>query len=394
MLYVIKTVCKLRVAAVFFDRASVFSLLLMDVICEKINEVSGVEMNIAKNTYPTADLFKFICAILIIGVHTEPFAFNYWLDKGFGLITRLAVPYFFVASSYFLFRNMNFTDPVNFSIKPIIRRIAVLYGMWSLIYLPLRIFTWLKTDANMGGIIIEYIGDIFIYGTYSHLWFMPALILGVVLVYVLLRVFKMKSILAVSIVILSIGIMFSTYFPLTKKVLSVWHLSLPFLDSEMSIFRTFPGLFYGFPYVSLGALLASQHKEILEKDNMGKWILWFSISMMVLALESLIAFKLVGSKSTILWFSQLPATAFLFIISLKSKMFIESSLSILLRKMSILIYTSHLLFYRLFEALFIQSSSETFYQPMFFVAILTAAIIFSLGIIKLSTKWKVFKLLY
>ena len=47
------------------------------------------------------DITKLIMAVLVIGIHTEPFHANVWLDRGFGIITRLCLPFFFVASAYF-----------------------------------------------------------------------------------------------------------------------------------------------------------------------------------------------------------------------------------------------------------------------------------------------------
>ena len=49
-----------------------------------------------KNENTTIDVFKFIFSILVVGIHTEPFGWNIWLDRGFGIITRLCVPFFFV----------------------------------------------------------------------------------------------------------------------------------------------------------------------------------------------------------------------------------------------------------------------------------------------------------
>lgn len=57
-------------------------------------------MELKREQYPAVDCFKFICCILIIAIHAKPFASNYWLDAGVGLVTRFAVPYFFVATGF------------------------------------------------------------------------------------------------------------------------------------------------------------------------------------------------------------------------------------------------------------------------------------------------------
>ena len=54
--------------------------------------------NNCKNSNVAIDIVKLIFAYLVVAIHTEPFGFSFWLDKGFGIITRLCVPFFFVAS--------------------------------------------------------------------------------------------------------------------------------------------------------------------------------------------------------------------------------------------------------------------------------------------------------
>ncbi|WP_420341571.1 acyltransferase family protein [[Clostridium] aminophilum] len=57
-----------------------------------------------KSINTTVDLVKLIMAFLVVCIHTEPFGFNFWLDKGFGIVTRLCVPFFFVSSAYFCWK--------------------------------------------------------------------------------------------------------------------------------------------------------------------------------------------------------------------------------------------------------------------------------------------------
>ncbi len=42
----------------------------------------------------TIDIVKLIMAFLVVDIHTEPFGGIFWLDKGFGIITRMCVPFF------------------------------------------------------------------------------------------------------------------------------------------------------------------------------------------------------------------------------------------------------------------------------------------------------------
>ncbi len=53
-----------------------------------------------KKDYPAVDIFKMICAILVILIHTKPFVNDFWLDNAVGIITCIAVPYFFIISDH------------------------------------------------------------------------------------------------------------------------------------------------------------------------------------------------------------------------------------------------------------------------------------------------------
>lgn len=53
------------------------------------------------------DLFKFICALMVVGIHTQPFGDR--LNDGLlaTTILRIAVSFFFCISSYLFFRKEN-----------------------------------------------------------------------------------------------------------------------------------------------------------------------------------------------------------------------------------------------------------------------------------------------
>ena len=79
-------------------------------------------------TNAAVDIFKFIMALLVVGIHTEPFSFNPWLDRGFGMLTRLCVPFFFMTSAYFYWINEK-------GALKYLKRLLILYLVWSVIYI-------------------------------------------------------------------------------------------------------------------------------------------------------------------------------------------------------------------------------------------------------------------
>jgi len=113
----------------------------------------------------TIDIAKLFMAILVIGIHTEPFGFNFWLDKGFGMVTRLCVPFFFVVSAYFFWK----TDK---PVSSFLKRLIILYVVWSVIYLPFDIKT-------LGSLSALEIADRFLWSGNGHaLWYLCGTIIG------------------------------------------------------------------------------------------------------------------------------------------------------------------------------------------------------------------------
>ena len=94
---------------------------------------------VMQNTnYKLLDLMKFICAFLVIGIHTRPFqVVSDVADKLFYYdISNYAVPFFYACTGYFLIvrqQNKGVHEKICFRIKKVLR----LYVIWSIIYLPL-----------------------------------------------------------------------------------------------------------------------------------------------------------------------------------------------------------------------------------------------------------------
>ncbi len=265
----------------------------------------------------TIDIAKLVLAFLVVAIHTEPFGDYYWLDKGFGLITRLCVPFFFVASSYFFF--LKDTAPFKY-----IQRLFVMYLIWSVIYLP---FDWVELGTMTFPKILErylWIGN-------GHaLWYLCGSIIGFVIAYALSRILSPKTVLVIAVIILSIGCLKSTYAPVLNRFLPIE--ASDFLGSRN-------GLFYGFPYYALGMYIAKV-KEGTEKSSVYN-LTGFGISFLLLCIES--AVMVVGFKvsSTILWFSVMPLVYFFFMIVKGTELPVSSGVARYCRKLSTLIYLTH-----------------------------------------------------
>lgn len=251
-------------------------------------------MNALKSTKfnGSIDIVKFLMAILVIGIHTEPFQNNIWLDRGFGIITRLCVPFFFIVSSYL------FWNKPNQNLGRYIKRMLILYFIWTIIYLPLY---W-NSIKNMS--ILSILRGLLWDGNLIHgLWFLLASIVGLLFTYGLSKKLNIRIVFIISIIFLIIGTVKSTYSTAVEQLTGI---TLP----DYLGFRN--GLFYAFPYFTLGMAVAKT--DNLKKIKINRLLIGFVISLLLLIAETFLFVIVFKTTTTILWLSVLPYAFFFFLI--------------------------------------------------------------------------------
>lgn len=303
------------------------------------------------------DIGRFICAILVIAIHTEPFANYIWLDRGLGIITRLSVPFFFMLTGYFFFNGSDNEKKLKHSLL----RLLALYIIWSLIYLP---FNW-PIESPLKSILIT--------GVNSHLWYVPAVMFALIIIFFLHKCLDMGKILTIASFLLVIGTLLSTYEPIISKIIGGGHWIYGIID----IIDTRNGLFYGFFYVTLGAFLQN-----IKPMKIVICIRWFIMGMILLSTEILIAVMVLNSKNTVLWitcpFAMVGMFGFFRNIYFKRKT--EN-----IRKISSCMYFSHYIWIYL---LGIQ------HGMLLFITTLIISVFSSFVVVKLSIKVKGLKCLF
>lgn len=328
-----------------------------------------------KREYPAVDLFKFICCILIIAIHTKPFEQNFWLDGGVGILTRFAVPYFFVATGFFFFLSIDRkTDKRRYLIRYELRMLR-LYVVWYIIqtvysiirgyvYHPLyyiRHFVW----PNNGNI----------------LWFIPATMFAVFIVFEMSKVLMPKMVFVVSIGIWFIGYGLSTAAPLLTDIISGE--TIVGIQNTVGIQN---GLFFGFPYIALAQLFAKSQKS----ENNVRDLIGIVASLCCLGLESLIVVLKVRPQLTFLWLSALPLAYFTFHFTLNIQIR-ERPLYILLRKISTLVYVVHPIMLKCVEDLFAHVGFIDYQNLALFFGVCMISVLVAFFIYQLSRRYKVFR---
>ena len=91
-----------------------------------------INQNMNKN--PMLDVVKYVCAILVIGIHAAPLVFDFSVNLYLcQWLFRFAVPLFVISSGFF-FEKMDDSKMVKYML-----RIFYLYIFCAVIYLPLTV---------------------------------------------------------------------------------------------------------------------------------------------------------------------------------------------------------------------------------------------------------------
>ena len=130
----------------------------------------------ARRGYPAVDRFRVAAALLVVCIHTAPLAsFSAAADFALKTLARLAVPFFFTATGFFLLGELVRPGLRSRTLSPGVRRFlkktGVLYAACTVLYLPVTLYAGNFPVENVLG---ELVRDAVLDGTFYHLWYLPA----------------------------------------------------------------------------------------------------------------------------------------------------------------------------------------------------------------------------
>lgn len=171
----------------------------------------------AEARFGSLDRFKLLAGMLVVANHTSPLT-TYSPFADFllsGLLSRVAVPFFFMASGFFFFRSLPRKPSRWAALKQFMSRIGFLYAVGILLYLPLNVYSGdFNSSRNFG----SYVSGLFFNGTFYHLWYLPALMIGVGIVFGLKAALPGKAVIGIAAGLYAIGLLGDSYFGLTASV--------------------------------------------------------------------------------------------------------------------------------------------------------------------------------
>jgi serine/alanine racemase len=286
--------------------------------------------------YNGIDLMKFICAILVLFIHTHPlksisiFGDHYLVNT----LCRMAVPFFFMASGFFFYRKILVQGFKTAILVRYIRRLLLVYLAWTVIYLPYDLIYSLFKFPDTLRVVLIYLKSIIFTGSHVHLWYLPALITAVSLLFFLAKYLRLWVAGLIFLLLYCIGLLGDSYYGLAYG----WGLGSFIRHAAVYVGSTRDGLFFGAVYVFAGAWFAVIEKRI-KPDLLALQLIAIAC-FLVFITEVLLLTRLniAGDFNMTVW--MLPAVFTLFVLAAKTDLVLGVNY-VKLREMSSFIYFFH-----------------------------------------------------
>lgn len=248
------------------------------------------------------DFFRIIAALLVISSHTallysfQPSAYFVITE----IFARLAVPFFFLTSGYFMIRHYAHNPQPLFSF---LKKTAVLYGIAILIYLPLNVYNGTFSD---GIDLWKLIQIVLFEGTIYHLWYFSAAMLGGTIAWFTVRTLGFQKAFFFTFLLFLIGLGGDSWYGLVTKI--------PFLKEFYDVVFTLSqqtrnGLFFAPVYFIAGGWIHEAEIYLSQRSKRNLFLLFFSI----MSLEAAFLHASGLIRYSAMYLFQLPSSIALFL---------------------------------------------------------------------------------
>lgn len=313
------------------------------------------------------DIFKVFAALLVVAAHVRPVD-SYELS----CIYRVAVPFFFMVSSF-----LYFTQKVKF--KKYAKRIMQLYAVWFVIEIGV-VYSRFFCDTPLSTAIFNFTKALLFTNTFWESWYLIASVEAVGLCVLLSKKVNNWGLLIVGILLYIPSLLASSYYgnmsQRTQNILDTVSFIIPLTNSFL----------VAFIYIVLGKIIAERdfHLSLKELLPLG------AIALFLWGCEIHFQEPFARSYRS---FIMLPFVVFFLVLILKhdsfSKLPFSKDTCRYLRISSTLVYLSHVIFIYLISHLTGLHHSLTSYA-----LVILCSFSFSFCIIYFSKKYPILKHLY
>lgn len=279
------------------------------------------------------DLVKFILSLFIVAIHTSlyPDYLYPWL--------RIAVPLFFMISSYMFFQRIHHLDK-NEKISQLVKyvkRNLILYLFYFVLLFPIIIFITRRSYFDEGILkgIVLLIKSFFLGSTWGGSWFIMALIIGTPTAYFLSSISKKCC----NLIPLCVGLMcfivccvcqsYSIFFTKTNIITNINNIFSPCTSFMVSII-----------WITIGKICAENEFKI------NNWILFilFGFALILLYLEWLFVKQETAVLTNDVYFSLVLVCPLIMILLIKmpNREIRNKKIFITMRNISTIMYAIHI----------------------------------------------------
>ncbi|MDE5967079.1 MAG: acyltransferase [Lachnospiraceae bacterium] len=195
-------------------------------------------------SHAALDWFRLAAAFLVIAIHTSPLssfseAADFFLTR---VLARVAVPFFFMVTGQFVLSGL-FADECGIrrektetgdgemgnptgrgqasaKVRRYLKKAGLLYIGAVLLYVPLGIYAGHYKGIGLGKALKMLIFD----GTFYHLWYFPACILGTALIWLFSRYLPYRQLFVLTVFLYVLALLGDSYFGLTAKLPLLSHI--------------------------------------------------------------------------------------------------------------------------------------------------------------------------
>ena len=287
---------------------------------------------IKKATNGSFDLLKFVLSIFVVAIHSSllPNVVYPWV--------RLAVPLFFILTSYFFFGKVFKMDDKTEKLKALrgfISRNLILYLFWFVALLPITLYIRRYFNAGIIDGIVQLVKGFFFGSTFVASWYIMASIIGTVIIFFASKKFGNKTLLAITSVIYLMVCVRSAYWSLLEDVSWIESVREGYESIFTSPANSFPVSLF---WICLGKCFAEGTFDFKFKSI--KLAVLIIASAVLLYAEWLLVKHICGSVNKDCYIFLAPLAVLIF-TAIKNAKPLEIKWSRELRFSSTIIYASH-----------------------------------------------------
>ena len=317
------------------------------------------KVEITEKRNNTVDIFRLICAILVVAIHTNPLTdINYYFGYlGSQILPRIAVPFFFSISGDYYIKKLQRTEDNHIFqvfIKTFLKFLKI-YSFWSIIFIVCDYKLFFYPGATWKGIVFSLLINFFVYGTYYHLWYFIGIFFSLIIVTVCYKLKLIKVLAYTSIVLYLIGVLGCSYYKIACMIPGI---SLLVNSSYFLLVRRI--VLMALPFFMLGYFV-SCIRERGQIKNIPKKIV---IAVILFIIEIIVVNILEMNESIILTLFLYVLATEIIICLLEHPMKEKNKIGKSYRYLAGFIYFSHPLFIMALRHIGITSNTLLFYSTV------------------------------